>query len=248
MDKVVTKKDYEVHLYEIDYNKKVTITSIMQYFEDIATYQSDELGIGIDYLMKNKIAWVLYKWDIHMDKYPEYGDKITVATIPYSIKKFYAYRRYEIYNKGEKVGEANSLWFLIDTEKRRPCKVSEDIFMRYGLTKEDDKQLEFEKLRSPENIDFNKRFNVRFSDIDTNRHVNNVKYVSWALENVPFEIMTKHKISDIRVVYEKEVTYGEAVTVDTEMKEEEEKYSFNHVIKNSKGERLTLIKTILSRS
>ncbi|MFL0252756.1 acyl-[acyl-carrier-protein] thioesterase [Clostridium neuense] len=239
----IMKKDYNVHLYEVNYNNKANIVSIMNYMGDLATYQSEKLGVGIEYLMSNKIAWVVYKWDVHMDKYPEYDDTVTISTNPYSIRKFYAYRKFEIFNKGEKIGEANSLWFLINTEKRRPCRVPEDLYNAYGLTKDDDKQLEFEKLLLPSEINSEKRFDVRYSDIDTNRHVNNVKYISWALENIPSDIMKTCSVSDIKVIYEKETSYGETITVQTQMQETEDKYIFDHVIKNSEGEKLTLIKT-----
>lgn len=248
MERVITDKEYNIHFYEVNYKKRANITSIMNYLGDIATYQSEKLGVGMNYLMDNKIAWVVYKWDVHMDKYPEYNDTITVRTCPYSIRKFYAYRKFEIFNKGEKIGEANSLWFLINTEKRKPCRVNEEIYTAYGLTKDDDTQLEFEKLSVPEKIDFEKKFNVRYSDIDTNMHVNNVKYVSWALENVPLEVVTNCSISDIKVIYEKEVSYGEKITVETEMDETEEGYTFNNVIKNAEGQKLTLIKVILTKA
>lgn len=243
MDKIISKKDYNIHFYEVNYDKKADITSIMSYLGDLATYQSEELGVGIDYLMRNKMAWVVYKWDVHMDKYPEYNDTITVTTIPYSIRKFYAYRKFEIFNKGEKIGEATSLWFLINTERRRPCRVPEDIYRAYGLRVEDDQQLEFEKLLLPSEISSEKSFDVRYSDIDTNKHVNNVKYVSWALENIPLDVVKNCSVSSIRVIYEKETSYGETITVQTQMKEIEDKYIFDHVIKNSEGEKLTLIKT-----
>ncbi|URZ08697.1 hypothetical protein CLROS_040910 [Clostridium felsineum] len=243
MSKIVTKKNYGIHIYEVDSNGDATITSIMHYLEDIATHQTNELGMSMEYLMDNKIAWVVYKWEIHMDKYPKYGDTIEVATIPYSIRKYYAYRKYEIFNNGEKIGYANSLWFLIDTEKRKPCRVIDEIYKRYNLTKEDTDQIPFEKLRSPKDVDFKNSFKVRYSDIDTNQHVNNVKYVSWVLENVPLQVLKDYKISDLKVMYQKETAYGETIDIITESEESEDKLSYNHLITNSQGEKLTLIKT-----
>ncbi|KHD34252.1 acyl-ACP thioesterase [Clostridium acetobutylicum] len=248
MSKVVTKRNYDTHIYEVDFKGKATITSIMSYLEDIATYQTDNLGMSVQYLIDNKLAWVVYKWEIHMDKYPELGDTVEVATIPYSIRKFYAYRKYELFNKGEKIGYANSLWFLIDTERRRPCRVTEEIYKIYNLTEEDDEQIPFEKLSKPKEASFKNSFKVRYSDIDTNRHVNNVKYVSWVLENIPLEVMKDYEISDLKVMYQKETAYGETIDIVTEMKKSEGKCSFNHLITNSQGENLTLIKTDFIKS
>ena len=56
-----------------------------------------------------------------------------------------------------------------------------------------------------------KSFDVRYSDIDTNMHVNNVKYVSWALETVPKDIVLNYELKNVKVTYEKETTYGETI-------------------------------------
>ena len=32
-------------------------------------------------------------------------------------------------------------------------------------------------------------FKVRYGDIDSNMHVNNVKYVEWAIESLPLDIV-----------------------------------------------------------
>ncbi|PJI08494.1 acyl-ACP thioesterase [Clostridium sp. CT7] len=243
MDKIVTKKNYDIHIYEVDSHGKATIASIMSYLEDLATYQTEKLGMSLKYFRDNKIAWVVYKWEVHMDKYPEYGDRIEVSTLPYSIRKFYAYRKYEIFNKGERIGYANSLWFLIDTEKRKPCRITNNIYKMYNLTEEDNEQIPFDRLRKLKQVDYKNSFKVRYSDIDTNKHVNNVKYVSWVLENVPMEIISEHEISDLKVMYQKETAYGETIEVMTNMEEKEGKYIFNHSINNSEGESLTLVKT-----
>ena len=48
---------------------KGTITSLMNYLDDIAIGQSEQLGVGVDYLKQRNVAWVLYKWDIKIHKY-----------------------------------------------------------------------------------------------------------------------------------------------------------------------------------
>lgn len=44
------EQEYRIHYYEIDYKKRALITSLMNYFDDVATCQSEKLGVGIDYL------------------------------------------------------------------------------------------------------------------------------------------------------------------------------------------------------
>jgi acyl-ACP thioesterase len=220
----------------------------MNYLEDLAAAHADSLNIGLDYLLENRIAWVIYKWDVKFNKYAHVTDKLKVRTKPYSIRKFYAYRQYEVLNSEEEViVSANSLWFLIDVDKRRPCKITEYVCTQFGIRPEDNGQLEFEKLSAPENISLEKEFSVRYSDIDTNNHVNNVKYISWGLEAVPYEILEKCTLRDLRINYEKETSYGEDVRVLCEVKEEDKEYIVISSIVNSNDEKLTLLKTVWNK-
>lgn len=239
------ESDYQVHHYEANRDGKVFVTSLMDYLEDNAVNHAENLNIGIDYLLKNKIAWVIYKWDVKINKYPAVTEKLKVRTKPYSIKRFFAYRQYEILNsEDEVIASANSLWFLIDTERRRPTRVSKEIYTKFGLTIEDNDEIEFEKLKDPKDAKYIKEFEVRYSDIDTNNHVNNVKYITWALESVPKNILNNYKVKRLKVNYEKETAYGEIVKILSEVKESEGEYITISRILNSEGEKLTLIKMI----
>jgi medium-chain acyl-[acyl-carrier-protein] hydrolase len=241
---IVFEKEYEIHYYEVDYKRRALITSIVDYLGDIATKQSEELGIGIDYLKDHDLGWVLYKWNIDMYEYPVYGEKVLIRTCPCSMKKFYAYRIFELLNsKGELLGKAESIWFLINVEKRRPVRVGEDIFSAYGLTSKDDIALEIENIISLESPDYEKQFSVRYSDIDTNRHVNNEKYIAWAIETLPLDIVLNYTLKNIKVTYEKETTYGENIRILTKVIEQGDEITCLHKILDKGDKELTLLKT-----
>lgn len=240
----VYEKEYEIHYYEIDYNRRALITSLVDFFGDIATAQSEQLGVGIEYLKENNLAWVLYKWNIDVIKYPVYGEKIIVKTCPYSMKKFYAYRTFEVLNKeGETIAKAESIWFLINLERRRPGRISEDVYKFYGLDYNDQNTLEIEDIKKPDKIDSEKIFNVRYSDIDTNQHVNNVKYIAWAIETVPMEVVLNYTLKNLKVTYEKETTYGETIKVITEIINNDNIVTCLHKIVDKEEKELTLIET-----
>lgn len=242
---IISQKKYEVHYYEVDYRKRLLITSLVNYLEDIATWQSDELGIGFKFLEKNNVCWVLYKWDIRINKYPVYGDTITIKTNPKSFRRFYAYRKFQIENdKGEIIGEADSVWFFINVEKRKPMRIMKEMFDGYGLTEKDNEEVKIEAIEKMERCDNEKEFNVRYGDIDTNKHVNNVKYLSWALEAVPLDIVDNYALTSIRVVYEKETTYGEVIKASVQIdRQEEDKVVCLHKIVDENGRELTVFRT-----
>lgn len=244
MSKLITTKEYEIHFYEIDYSRKALITSIVNFFGDIAMKQSDDLGVGIDWLGERNLAWVLYKWDIKMIRYPKMNEKITVRTWPYSFRKFYAYRQYDIVDsQGDVICTANSIWFLIDIIKRKPTKVRDEMYEAYGINKDCNEVIDFGKIDVPQEIHESKYFNVRYSDIDTNRHVNNAKYIDWCIETVPMDVVLKYSLKNIKVIYEKETNYGERIKASTEIFREEDRVTFLHMIEDAEGRRLTLVKS-----
>jgi len=216
LDPALFEQEYRIHYYEIDYNKKVLITSLMNYLDDIAIGQSEQLGVGVDYLKQRNVAWVLYKWDIKIHKYPVYGESVKVRTAPHSFNKFYAYRWFEILSpKGERLVSANSIWLFIKTDKKRPIKITEDMYKAYGV--ESTEPLEIEDIRQLSTIDTEKEFHVRYSDIDTNRHVNNVKYAAWAIETIPLNIVIDYTLFNLKVTYKKETTYGKTIKALTQV-------------------------------
>ncbi|MDF2503686.1 MULTISPECIES: acyl-ACP thioesterase domain-containing protein [Clostridium] len=248
MKDISYEKSYRVHHYEADRNGRAFVASFINYFEDLALNHSESLDMGINYLLKNNIAWVVYKWDIKINKYAMLGEILRVRTWAHSVRRFYAYRKYEIINSlGEVIATANSLWFMININRRRPCKIKQEIWEKFGLTEEDNAPIEFEKLREPTNITEEKTFYVRYSDIDTNKHVNNVKYVSWALETVSEEILNDYKLKQLKIDYDKETAYGEAIKVFSETIEIDDGYIIYTSLLNSNGEKLSLVKTIWSK-
>lgn len=247
MIKPVSFKEYEINYYDIDYKKRVLLSTLMKYFSDIAVYQAAERGTDLTYMWEHNMAWVLYKWDITINKYPMYGEKVTVATQPHSFRKFYAYRKYEVRNeKGEVLVRANSIWFLIDIEKRKPMRIPEVMYETFGITDEDNGALDMEKITRMSEAHFEKEFDVRYSDIDTNRHVNNVKYAEWALETVPLEIIKNYTLKNIRMVYEKETNYGDRIKAQTQLVEKGDGDSaiFTHKILDGEGKEINTAETV----
>ena len=244
MEKLITDKEYEIHFYEIDYRRKALLTSIVNFLGDAAICQSEEIGMGLKYLTEKKLAWVIYKWDITMIRYPLISEKITVRTWPFSFRKFYAYRQYDILDQaGLIIGSADSIWFLIDTLKRKPQSISSEIYAAYRISEENRESIDFGKLSLPVGIDEERSFDVRYSDIDTNKHVNNVKYIDWCIETLPLDIVLKYTLKNIKVIYEKETTYGEMIKASTEIIHEDNQVICLHKIEDKEGKRLTLAKT-----
>lgn len=244
MGKKTMSKDYEIHYYEVDFRKRMHMTRLVDFLGDIATCQSENLGVGMDYLSSKGLGWVIYKWDIKIHKYPVYGETITVKTTPYGLRSFYAYRKFEVLDKnGELIAEAGSVWLLVNAEKKRPVRIDKEMFFAYGIDEGCKDTIEIDNISKSERTDGEKIFNVRYSDIDTNKHVNNSKYASWAIEVVPMDIVLDYSMKRMKIIYQKETKYGEIISSKVQIDNTGSEVLCRHCIQDGEGNLLTLLET-----
>ncbi len=212
MDNLLTVKEYEIHYYEVGFNKEANITTIINLFQDVFVFQLENIGMGLGYLDDHSITWMVLKWDIQIFKKPIYGEKIKIKMYPISLKKFYMYIRYQVLNEnGEILAEAVSSWMLIDTMKGKPQKITEELYSLYGLTLDDNVPIPIDKINLTGELELKKTYNVGYSDIDTNGHANNSKYISWALNAIPENIIKDYKLTRIKIDYKKGISSNKII-------------------------------------
>lgn len=197
-----------VRYSEVNSEKQLTLPSLLDYLQDCCTFQSEDLGIGVDYLAGEQAAWILSSWEIEILKYPVMGEVVRVSTWPYHFKGFYGYRNFLIENtKGEVLARANSVWVFMDTERMRPARISERVIEAYQ--KELGEQLTGNwgerKLAVPADGEKREPVQVARFHIDTNHHMNNGKYVQVAEEFLPEEFA----VAGLRVEYKKSAMLGD---------------------------------------
>lgn len=236
-------KSYEIHYYDVSSDLKCKLTSLIDFICDIGTQQSEKVNIGLSYLNEKRYGWVFYKYDINVYRYPLFGEIISITTKVTGIRTFYGPREYVIKDqKGNIIADGKALFFLINIDKRRPVRVPHEIFEAYGIEKNSSCKIDTEKLKKPETIDYQNDFYIRHSDIDTNKHVNNVRYVEWALETVPSDILDNYEIRNIKVLFEKETKYGDKITATAKIDViDKENIKSHHTIVSGDSEELTIL-------
>ena len=119
----------------------------------------------------------------------------------------------KIYNeKNELCVIATSKWLLIDTEKRKITKASQEMIDRYDSEK--DKSVfdeKLEKIDIPNNFQKSIMYKVIRRDIDIIGHMHNLYYLDLAYEVLPEEVYEKRIFNYVRITYKKEIKLGENV-------------------------------------
>ncbi len=130
--KMIFENSYKVQIKDTGIGSRARNKAILGYMEDVASLHSDKVGYGLYDIPKTKLTWLLLDWKLQVIERPKYPEEINVKTWSRYIEKFYAYRDFEIYNKsGKLLAIATSKWVLIDTEKNRVTKVTDEVASVY---------------------------------------------------------------------------------------------------------------------
>ncbi len=216
-------RNYLVHYYEADCRKRLTLPSLVQYLEDIAILDSSSRGMDLAYYDRAQCGWMLLKWDISIKALPVFGETVRVATKVHAMKRFLADREFSVSAAdGTLLASARSNWLLADTVRRRPIRIPEERYKTFGVSMESESDfIMIEDVNAvtvhssggDEGKQFRRTIRTVNTDIDTNQHVNNVRYVAWALDSLPASFSTDCIPSSIRVQYKKELAVGDEVLI-----------------------------------
>lgn len=215
-------KEYTVNIYDVDANYNCKYSSLMNYLWDVVVSQSDTLG-ETDHGLINNCVWVLLKYDLNILGYPQFRDTITVETDIVGVKKLYGYRSFTIRNsEGTIIVSGISTAILIDLVQRRPVKMSPEQCKIYGIEKELEEPLPLDNFIKFEDPKYLKDYSITHSDIDANKHVNNVKYIEMAVDTLPRDLLNVYKISSIKVLFKKEATEDSTLHLCSNVIEQDE--------------------------
>jgi medium-chain acyl-[acyl-carrier-protein] hydrolase len=185
------------------------IESLIDYFQDCSTFQSEDLGIGIEYLTRDHLAWMVNAWQLDILRLPRLGERIVVGTSPYELKGFMGLRNFMLETAdGERLVSANSIWSLFNMEKGVPERVTQKIASSYELAPKFDMEYLPRKIAVPEEGGVpEKEILITEQFLDSNHHVNNGQYVRLAMAFCP----KGQAVSRVRVEYKKQAYLGEII-------------------------------------
>lgn len=249
---MVFTKEYEIKYYEQNVKGDLKESSLLHFMQDAATLSAESLGFGPSFVFPRNYAWVVLKYHIELYKEIKNFASIVIKTEPRGTTKLYAFRDFEIYSpENELLGKAASAWALIDMESRRMLPIQKVLDFIKPYEKKDD-DLEFAKIEPPSSnssdennsdIIYQKEFDVRFDDIDVNKHANNCNYIIWALEALPYEFRLEHSPKNIDIKYRKEASMGAKVLSQVQQTIENGIPVTVHIIKDVENdEELTSLK------
>lgn len=191
---------------EVDSEQNLTLPALINYLQDCCTFQSEELGIGVDYLNRHGVAWFLSSWQIELVGQMKFCDQVRVRTWAYDFKGFYGYRNFTVEDENGRVcAYANSVWVFMDVRNGRPVKIYPELTDIYQMEERYPMKYGDRKVQVPSDMEAKGRFMVQPEHIDTNHHVNNECYVAMAGRYLPRQTEVKR----LRAEYRKAAVLGD---------------------------------------
>ena len=207
-------QDYTISCYEADANQRLKPTAVLDWMQEIAGRDATKLGFGFDELMSSNTAWVLSRTHVRFHRYPKWRDTVRLNTWHKGAFKVLYMRDFVLTDTADQpLVSATTSWLIIDMNTRRMVRNAELAAGADTCVFEHAIETPADKIVVPADTEATlaATHKVVWSDIDTMAHVNNVKYVCWALDAVDESILREHPLKELLVNYDAEVLLGEEV-------------------------------------
>ncbi|XP_075508965.1 palmitoyl-acyl carrier protein thioesterase, chloroplastic-like [Primulina tabacum] len=217
---LIFRQNFSIRSYEIGADRTVSVETLMNHLQETALNHVKTAGLLNDgfgstpEMCKRNLIWVVAKMQVLVDRYPTWGDVIQVDTWVAASGKNGMRRDWLIRDRstGDILTRASSQWVMMNKETRRLAKIPDEVRDEIGGYFVDSPPVVDQESRKLPKLDdttadyIRTGLTPRWTDLDVNQHVNNVKYVGWILESAPLPVVETHELAGITLEYRRECT------------------------------------------
>lgn len=176
--------DYRLRLLDFDRYGRIQPVSVLDVFQDLATIQAADMGIGREDMMAKGVFWAVVRSKFEIVKPSRPYHVVHARTWPHTPTRFSFLRDFSMQDEnGDLLVKATSEWVLMDVRERKFVSVKDyydgpfDFYEDRSFDRKPRKVADFEEGNLPVHV-----ITPRFSDIDVNGHVNNARYASYVVD------------------------------------------------------------------
>lgn len=184
--------------------------------QETAVNHADKAEMGYNELIQDRKAWVLTRQVIKLFKMPVLDQKITIETWVHGTTETMAIRDFNIMNAEDEIlGISRTSWMLLDLVARRPVRLSRNLHKKIPLVPD---RLMEDLVLDKINVDLDspsgeRTYQVVYSDLDMNYHVNNINYLKWVLDDFDGRFRDRFRISLIEMNYLAEAFLADILSI-----------------------------------
>jgi acyl-ACP thioesterase len=210
----VWQETASVRFGHIDRSDRLTLDAVFQFFQEAAISHAENLGVGRADMARTGQVWLLSRISVIVDRRPAYNETLTVRTWPRGGEKLFAVRDYDIRDTADiPAVRARSAWLIIDMERRRPLRpqfIMDALPQNEGMNALPSSAVGLEARNNLQKADERR---ARYTDVDYNGHVNNIRYIQWIEDALDPELLAKAEKMRLDINYLNEILPDETTEI-----------------------------------
>ena len=207
----IYRKELLLRSKDVDMYRRLRLSKLFSLLQEASIRHTELLGMGRDKTLDKGILWIVGLQRAEIARMPLYDEKVILKSWPGKTMHVFFPRYYQLETEtGEVLVRASALWTLVDQETRRVVFPE-----RYGVVI--DGIVTGEEIAQPSapgrlELTSERPFQVPYSYIDLNGHMNNTRYFDLA-EDCLYPEVGERALKRIQTEYASEARYGDSMTI-----------------------------------
>ena len=184
--------------------------ALLHFLEDAAQRHATALGVGRQLLLtRRNCVWMLVRSWYRLLRPIVAGESLTVETWPCGTDGLLSNRAFSLLVGEEAVGQAAQAWVTVDIDRRQLVLARDVSEIRDLRVPERPMPIRLRKLRLPA-VEDALSVTVQAADMDLNGHLNNARYMNYAMLPLPDAF-----VQELQINYDRECTAGDKLMLQT---------------------------------
>ena len=211
-------KEFEITDLYVDCFGRLKPSAILFLAQETAGHHCVELGFSWEQLAQKGLFWAVVRHRVQITRLPRRGETVIAETWPMPTTRT-AYTRALLIRdrEGNELLQLISLWVLMDLNSRTmilPGKSGVEVTGTLRGT-----ELTMPRAIAAGTMERRVARTVLFSDVDRNGHMNNTRYLDWALDLLPGTFHKDRTLREMTVCYIAECREGQTLQLGWNLNE-----------------------------
>ena len=208
-------KQFQIHAIHLDATRQVSPAVLLHFVQEAAGGHCLELGLDWESLAKKGLFWAVIRHRLEVVRLPKEGETIRVETWPMPTTRSAFPRAAAGYDEsGNVVFRCTSLWVLMEQASRQMVLPGKSGIDLEGV-------LLGGELPAPGSLtpckgEILATRRVWFSELDRNGHMNNTRYLDWAMDLLPGSLRREKGLQEASLCYLSEIREGDLIRLTLE--------------------------------
>ncbi len=221
-ERAVAHSRYATYSYDTDRYNRARLSYYFSVIQEAAGVHAGLRGLSIADLQEQGKTWVITRNIVEIHRYTRWGEIMSVKTWAAEPVRLHLPRYIEGYDEaGRLIFRSTTLWAILETERGRPQRpqgYSDQIVTPAADDPDHPTTITIPKpLMKDEKEELLNETEVllTYDDFDSNLHVNNISYLTWALGALSAPFRDAYNCSKIDVSFQRQTFLGDQLLVRT---------------------------------